>query len=296
MVTIHTPPTGSHSLPAPSPDGNGVQAILQKYNGRQGGLIAILGEIQLQLGCLPEEALRAVSEKTGRSLVDVYGIATFYRSFSLKPRGKHHLCVCLGTACHVRGAPRIAEEFQRQLGIRPGETTPDGEFSLETVNCLGACALGPMVVIDGRYFSKVRESKVRQLLDQAQAGFVDAGIDQNGRRFPLSVRCPRCNQSLMDTTCAIDGYPSIRVSVLGAGRQERLRLSSLYGSNRLSAEHDIPRESLARFFCPHCHEELTDGSPCPACEAPLVPLLVEGGGTLQLCSRRGCEKQRLNLV
>jgi NADH:ubiquinone oxidoreductase subunit E len=286
----------AESFAPQEPDDNELRAILAKHGNGHGDLIALLEDIQAKYGYLPESALRTVSEHSGRGLVDIYGIATFYRLFSLKPRGKHLVCACLGTACHVRGAPAVAEEIQRQLGIEAGETTPDGQFSFETVNCLGACALGPIVLIDGRYFSKVRKRKVRELLERASAERDDETTDRDGRHFPLVVHCPHCNQSLMDTARAIDGHPSIGVSVLGDGWHDRLRLSSMYGSYRVDANHDIPRESVARFFCPHCHEELTNGTPCPTCEAPLVPLLVEGGGMLQFCSRRGCEKHMLDLV
>lgn len=143
--------------------------ILEKHNEDRGALIAILEEIQAEYGYLPQEALRTVADRTGRSLVDVYGVATFYRSFSLQPRGKHLISVCLGTACHVRGAPMVIEEFERQLGIRADETTPDREFTLETVNCLGACALGPIVVVDGDYFRNVNTRTVRQILEKARA-------------------------------------------------------------------------------------------------------------------------------
>ncbi|MDQ1256649.1 MAG: NADH-quinone oxidoreductase subunit [Candidatus Hydrogenedentes bacterium] len=142
--------------------------IIEKYQGAQGNLISILEEIQDHNGYLPEKALRTVAEKTGLSLVDIYGVATFYRSFSLKPRGKHYVCVCLGTACHVRSAPMVVEEFERRLGIQAGETTADAEFTLETVNCLGACALGPIVVIDGQYYSKVKPAMVKKLLNEAR--------------------------------------------------------------------------------------------------------------------------------
>ena len=138
--------------------------ILETHRGERGELIAILEEIQAKYSYLPEEALRIVAEKTGRSLVDVYGVATFYKSFSLKPRGKHLISVCTGTACHVRGASNIAEAFGRQLGIKTGETTPDKEISLETLNCLGACALGPIVVVDGHYV-RVREFGAYRLYD-----------------------------------------------------------------------------------------------------------------------------------
>src|SRR4030042_4307727 len=127
--------------------------ILETHRGERGELIAILEEIQATYSYLPEEALRIVAEKTGRSLVDIYGVATFYKSFSLKPRGKHLLSVCLGTACHVRGGSSIAEAFERHLGIMAGETTPDKEITLDTLNCLGASALGPLVGGDGHYLS-----------------------------------------------------------------------------------------------------------------------------------------------
>jgi NADH-quinone oxidoreductase subunit E len=162
-----TPDAGAGLAPV-SADGQGVLEILERHDGRRGSLIAILEEVQSLYGYLPEAALRTVSAKTGRSLVDVYGVATFYRSFSLKPRGKHLICVCLGTACHVRHAPRVVEEFQRQLGIQAGETTPDGEFTLETVNCLGACALGPVAVVDGQYFSNVDSAGVKRILKKVR--------------------------------------------------------------------------------------------------------------------------------
>ena len=113
------------------------------------GLIAILEQIQAKYGYLPESKLKEVSETTGKSMVDIYGVATFYRAFSLKPRGKHLVSVCQGTACHVRNSTAVADEFCKKLDVKPGNTTNDKEFTLETVNCLGACALGPIVVVDG---------------------------------------------------------------------------------------------------------------------------------------------------
>src|SRR5512136_872960 len=136
-----------------------IEQIVDNHEKGRGGLISILEDIQARYSYLPEEALRVVARKTGHSLVDIYGVATFFKSFSLKPRGRHLLSVCLGTACHVRGGPAIAEEFERRLGIPAGETTSDQEMTLETVNCLGACALGPIVVADGHYFSKVTQQK-----------------------------------------------------------------------------------------------------------------------------------------
>ena len=163
---------GSHEAETGPPE-NGdlkdVLAILDKHNENGHGLIAILEEIQRQYGYLPETAVRMVGKRTGRSLVDIYGVATFYRSFTLQPRGKHLICACHGAACHVRGAPRVVLEFERQLGIKTGETTPDKEFTLEAVNCLGACALGPVVAIDGHYFSNVDTAGVKRTLKKSRA-------------------------------------------------------------------------------------------------------------------------------
>lgn len=141
-----------------------VPKILKKYSGRRDGLIAILQDIQHEYGYLPEPALRMVADKTGRPLIDVFGVASFYSSFSLKPRGKHVVSVCLGTACHVRGGEQVAEEFGRRLGVKSGETSKDGQFTLEAVNCLGCCAIGPVVVIDGQYFGQVSVRDVPSLI------------------------------------------------------------------------------------------------------------------------------------
>lgn len=171
-------PQVGQSRPGVTSDGAGTrEAVLGSLPGRgdgPGGLIGTLQAIQAREGYLSEEALRALSSRTGRSLVDIYGVATFYRSFSLKPRGRHLIYACLGTACHVRGAPRIAEELERRLGIKAGQTTPDGEFTLETVNCLGACALGPVVVVDGRCFPNVHASGVGAILAKARTEMATA--------------------------------------------------------------------------------------------------------------------------
>ena len=278
-----------------SVDPEDIRGIVEKHTEKQGRLIAILEEIQDEYGYLPEEALRTVSEATGRSLVDIYGVATFYHSFSLKPRGKHLVSVCLGTACHVRGAPKVAEEVKAQLGIQPGETTPDKEFTLETVNCLGACALGPVVVIDGRYFSKVKRSKVRALLDRAAEGFDKVEPEKDPRIFPVEVSCPKCGHSLMDEAFSIDDHPSVQVTVAVGAERGWLRFSSLYGSNRVCTEHDIAAASVSDLFCPHCHAELAHTSTCSMCDAPTVLMAVRGGAMLQICSRSGCKNRLLDL-
>ena len=141
-----------------------IAKILEKNSNNFGGLISILENIQAKYSYLPEEALRKVSEKTGRSMVDIYGVATFYKSFSLKPRGKHLITVCLGTACHVRGAPEVLNEIENQLNVNTGETTPDNNFTLETVRCLGTCAIGPVVTIDGKYYGQMNSKKIHSIL------------------------------------------------------------------------------------------------------------------------------------
>jgi len=272
-----------------------VLGILEKHNEDRAGLIAILEEIQAEYGYLPEKSIRIVSEKTGHPLVDVYGVATFYRSFSLKPRGKHLICACLGTACHVRGAPRVVEEFERQLAIEAGQTTADKEFTLETVNCLGACALGPVVVIDGHYFSKVRKSRVSQLLEQALKGFDKLKMGKDKRVFPINVSYPHCNHALKDETFAIDGYPSIRVTISHDHKQGWLRLSCLYGSYNFACEFDVSAGAVPSFLCPHCGVKFPSTLDCSICGAPMVPMLVDGGGIVQICPRRGCKNHLLDL-
>jgi NADH-quinone oxidoreductase subunit E len=141
-------------------------------NGKGNSLIAVLEEIQAQYRYLPREAMILVSEKTGVPLSQVYSVATFYHAFSLVPRGKHTICVCTGTACHVRGAVQVLDRLETSLGVGPGGTTRDREFTLETVNCLGCCALGPVVVLDDEYEGQMTTKKVDKLLKRAmhQAG------------------------------------------------------------------------------------------------------------------------------
>lgn len=133
-----------------------------KENNRN--LLSILRDVQEECGYLPEERLREIAARLNRPLIDVCGVATFYRSFSLKPKGRHQIKICLGTACHVRGANRIVEETGRKLGINPGETSKDGKFSLETVMCLGCCAIGPVFVADGKYHGQMTLTKVEPIL------------------------------------------------------------------------------------------------------------------------------------
>ncbi len=273
-----------------------VDSILYRTNGGGGGLISILQDIQATYSYLPAEILKLVARKTRHSLVDIYAVATFYKSFSLQPRGKHLMSVCLGTACHVRGAPRVVEECAKLLGIEPGQTTADGDFTLETVNCLGACALGPVIVVDGHYFSNVKPSKVKEIIETSREGLEKIKIGVDKRIFPVEVNCSRCNHTLMDYDFLIDGYPSIRIT-MSFGRQHGwIRLSSLYGSYSVEVEHDVPFKSIIHFFCPHCHTELSGVVSCPECGAKMVPLFIKGGGTVQICPRRGCKGHLLSVV
>jgi NADH-quinone oxidoreductase subunit E len=272
-----------------------ILSILEKHDGDRASLISVLEEIQAKQNYLPADALTLVAERANRSLVDVYGVATFYKSFSLKPRGKHLCSVCMGTACHVRAAPVIAEEFARQLGVSPGETTADNEFTLETVNCLGACALGPIVVVDGHYFSKVNTGRVKQIIKKTRVGLDKVTVKGDRRVFPVSVNCSRCNHSLMDPGHLIDGSPSIRVTVSFERKHGWLRLSSLYGSYSLESEYEISTDDVVDVFCPHCHAELKGASSCPECSAPMISMIVRGGGIVQICSRRGCRGHMLDL-
>jgi len=150
-----------------------IDRIVEAHGCRKERVIAILQDIQDEFGYLPEDALRRVAERLGIPLIQVYGVATFFKAFRLKPRGRHVVTVCMGTACYVRGAPAVLAELKRLLGIEPGETTEDMQFTLETVNCLGACALGPVVVVDDEYHEKVTPGKVKAILEKYST--TDAG-------------------------------------------------------------------------------------------------------------------------
>jgi len=138
--------------------------IIEEYSDEAGPLIPVLQDINRQYNYLPELALKYISERLKIPLNQVYHVATFYKSFSLKPRGRHIIKICMGTACHVRGSEKVLDEIQRVLNIKPGETTRDQKYTLETVNCLGACALGPVVVKDDEYIGQMSSSKVKKIL------------------------------------------------------------------------------------------------------------------------------------
>lgn len=141
-----------------------VDKIVDSYGGSRDSLISILQDVQSRYRYLPKEALREIAVKLDLPLIQVYGVATFFKAFGLEPRGKHLVNVCLGTACHVRGASTVLDEMKRQLDVEPGQTTDDMEYTLETVNCLGACALGPVVVVDGEYHGQISPRKVQKVI------------------------------------------------------------------------------------------------------------------------------------
>ncbi|PIR16795.1 MAG: NAD(P)H-dependent oxidoreductase subunit E [Deltaproteobacteria bacterium CG11_big_fil_rev_8_21_14_0_20_49_13] len=146
------------------PDLKKVDEILKKHGNDVGQLIGILQDVQGEFNYLPKHPLEHVAQKLGIPEAQVYGVATFFKAFSLKPRGKHIVHVCMGTACHVRGAKKILEECERDLQVAAGGTTKDMKFTLETVNCLGACALGPIVVVDGEYHGRITVEGTKKAL------------------------------------------------------------------------------------------------------------------------------------
>ncbi len=140
--------------------------ILLKYRHQSSNIIQVLQDIQAEYNYLPKGALEYVSQRLKISLSTIYSLATFYAAFSLNPRGKHLCTVCVGTACHVRGAATILNEFKRRLNVKPGETTNDMKYTLETVNCLGCCAIGPIVVYDGKYVGEFKLEDVASILKE----------------------------------------------------------------------------------------------------------------------------------
>jgi NADH-quinone oxidoreductase subunit E len=143
-----------------------VDAIIDKYGTSDRGLIPSLLEIQDVYHYLPPEILQRVAERLNVPAIRVHQVAEFYKAFSLEPRGKHLITVCLGTACHVRGAEYLVDQIGRVLDIEPGETSSDMLYTLEAVNCLGCCALGPVMVIDGKYYGNMAISKVERVLNK----------------------------------------------------------------------------------------------------------------------------------
>lgn len=266
--------------------------IVKAHEGERGSVIAILTDVQTEYNYLPKRALEIVARETNSSLVNIYGVATFYGAFSLEPRGRHLLSVCTGTACHVRGAPNLIKAFEEKLDVDAGGTTEDREFTFETVRCLGACALGPVAVVDGNYHGNMVEAEVNDVVDRYYEG--KEGEDDE-QLVDLDLSCPSCNRSLLNHGYLMGGRPMVMVTAVSGRKHGWLRLSSQYGDHRIESEFEIPPGSIVDFFCPRCHSELKTNRECPRCEAPMIPLLVRSGGIVQICSRHGCKEHLLTL-
>lgn len=145
-------------------DNDKIDQMIKKHQGDAGSLIQLLMEIQEENHWLPKEVLNKVSRELGVPLTEVLHIATFYKTFSLIPQGRHEIHVCTGTSCHIRGSKRLLQKVQELTGIKPGQTDSDSKFSLETGNCLGCCALGPEIIIDGKHHARVTPAKAEEIL------------------------------------------------------------------------------------------------------------------------------------
>jgi len=142
-----------------------VDEIIDKYPTQQGVLIQLLLDVQSEFNWISKEAILRINERLKIPISQIYRVASFYKAMSLIPRGKHVVNVCLGTACHVRGGPRIMDKVEETLKIKAGDTTPDMKFTVERVNCLGCCAMGPVVVVDKDYHGKLTPAKVKEVLE-----------------------------------------------------------------------------------------------------------------------------------
>jgi NADH:ubiquinone oxidoreductase subunit E len=143
-----------------------INSILKRFPEINGNLTAILNEIQNHFHYLPEAELRYISKKTEIPITQIYSIVTFYNRYSLEPKGKHTICVCLGTACHVKGAEKVMNEIKGKLNVDTGETTDDMHFSLEEIKCIGACSLAPAMMIDEETYGQVKPKQIGKILSQ----------------------------------------------------------------------------------------------------------------------------------
>ncbi len=143
-----------------------VDLIVDRYQVKRTALISILHDVQDRYKYLPEDALKMVASRLRMDINEIYGVATFYKSFSLVPKGKHSVTLCLGTACHVRGGPKILRELKALLNIEPGQTTSDKQFSLNVVNCLGVCAIGPVMFVDGKFYGGMNPLKAKRVIEK----------------------------------------------------------------------------------------------------------------------------------
>ena len=152
-----------------------IQSTIDKYREGQISLVGVLQDVSHLFGYLPEETLRDIAKEIEVPISTFYSLVTFYSSFRLEPLGRKHVCVCTGTACHVRGAERVLDTMERELDLEAGKTSDDLEYTLETVNCLGACALGPLVTVNGEYHGNIDQKKVHKLVRQIR---IEADVQQ----------------------------------------------------------------------------------------------------------------------
>jgi len=145
---------------------NTVDLIVDKYQEKRTALISILHDVQDRYKYLPDEALKMVASRLRMDINEIYGVATFYKSFTLTPQGKHSITLCLGTACHVRGGPKILRELKGLLRIEPGQTTADKQFSLNVVNCLGVCAIGPVMMVDRKFYGEMNPIRAKKIIEK----------------------------------------------------------------------------------------------------------------------------------
>ena len=146
-----------------------ITAICERYKDEKTPLMMILSDIQNEYGYIPLEVQEIVSEKTGISVAEIYGVVTFYSFFSLQPKGKYVIGCCLGTACYVKGSQQVIDKFSSILGIKPGETTDDGLFTIDALRCIGACGIAPAVSINGTVYPKMTPAKVQGIIDEYKA-------------------------------------------------------------------------------------------------------------------------------
>ncbi len=152
-----------------------VDEIITAYQSDAGSLLAIMQDVQDEARYLPREAMERIAVRLDIPITDVYRMATFFESFHLEPRGEHICTVCMGTACHVRGASRLVEQLERDLEIPSGGTTEDMKFTIEEVNCVGACALGPLVIMDGEYQGSMTSGKLQKMVKRMQKSMAKGG-------------------------------------------------------------------------------------------------------------------------
>ena len=156
-------------------DMNLIDSLIDPYIEEPNALIALMQDIQNEFSYLPEEALHRMSERLNVPFAHVYGLATFYKAFSLAPKGKHRVCVCTGTTCHVKGAQRILDRLIRELGIEEGQTTVDGDFSIEEMKCIGACSVAPIISVGERKYGRITQVKLIEIVDKYRKGGGNGG-------------------------------------------------------------------------------------------------------------------------